>query len=90
LADLLIDAHQIRAELLKAVKLSDFLLSLTERRRVGESFRHRAAGRSTRESELGIVARIARFGAMAGRLSAASDHGGNRARAQITQFEKFV
>src|SRR5579884_425994 len=87
--DLLIDGHQLLAESLKAVKLVDFLLGLTQGGRIGKGFGHRLASHSPSEAELGIVAGIVRFGAMAGRLATAPDGGGDGAGAQIAQTKKL-
>jgi hypothetical protein len=92
-ANLLIHAHQVFAELLETAKLGDFLSRLEEGSRVGERLCHRLARGSAGQPKLGIVAGIVRLGAMTGWLSAAANHGVNRARAQITQaqelFRKF-
>ena len=87
--DLIVKRRQRLAEFLEAVKRRDFLLRLAPRRGIRKGFGHSLAGHSPREAELGIVAGIVRFGAMARRLATAPDSGGNRPGAQIAQARKL-
>jgi hypothetical protein len=81
--------HQILAEFLEAMEFGDFLLGFAPGGRVWERFGHRLAGHSAGKTELGIMTRIAGFGAMAGRLSTAPDNGGNRPRPEVAQAEEI-
>jgi len=88
--DLFVDANQVFAELLETMKLGDFLLCLTERTGVGKGFRDGLAGHPSGEPHLRIMTRIIRLGAMAGRLAAAPDHGGNGTRPEIAQAQELI
>jgi len=83
LADLLINVHQLLAEFLKTMKLGDFLLRFSKGSRVGERFGHGLSCLPAGESELGIMARVVRFGAMARWFPAASHNGGDRTGSQV-------
>jgi hypothetical protein len=88
--DLFVDANQVFAELLETMKLGDFLLGLTECTGVGKGFRDGLAGHPSGEPHLRIMTRIIRLGAMAGRLAAAPDHGGDGTRPEIAQAEELI
>ena len=88
--DLVVEGDQVLAELLETVKLGDFLLRLAQRGGIGKGFCHRPAGHAACEAKLRIMSRVVVFGAVAGRLAAASGHGGNGARSQITQAEELL
>src|SRR5438034_4942426 len=88
--DLFVEGDQILAELLEAVKLGHLLLRLAQRCGIGKALRYRLARDSASEAKLRIMSRVVVFGAVAGRLAAASGHGGNGARSQITQAEELL
>src|SRR5580700_3150502 len=87
--DLFVDGHQVLAELLEAVKLGDLLLSFAQGGGIGKGLRHGLAVHAASETELRVMSRVVAFGAVAGRLAAASRHGGNGTRSQITQTEEL-
>lgn len=72
------------------MKLRDLLLSFAQGSRVGKRFRHRLTGHSAGKAELGIMAGITWFSAMARRLPTAPNHGGNRPGPQVTQAEEIL
>ena len=80
LADLLVDRDQFGTQFLEAMVLIDFGLSLPpgggRRKRFGDGF----SFDFTCESNLGIVARVVGFGAVAGRFSAAARDRADRTR----------
>src|SRR5207253_7354956 len=88
--DLFVEGDQILAELLEAVKLGHLLLRLAQRCGIGKALRYRLARDSASEAKLRIMSRVVVFGAVAGRLAAASDHCGNGARSKITPAEKLL
>ena len=90
LANLLIEANQLGAEFLESMKLSDFLLRFAQGNGIGERFGNRLTRRPTGQPELRIVAGVARFGAMAGGLTAAPHNGGDRTGSQIAQPEELM
>ena len=65
------------AELLEAMKFRDLLLCLAKSGRVRERLCDRFASHPSGQSELGIVASVVGFGAVASRLTAAPHDGGN-------------
>jgi len=83
--DLLVEADQILTELPQTRKLGNLLLRLAKRGWVGKGFRYGLAGHSPSQAELRIMARIVGFGAMAGRLTAATDNGSNGTGPKIAQ-----
>src|SRR5437660_931606 len=87
--DLFVEGHQVLAELLEAVKLADLLLRLAQRGGIGKGFRHRLAGHAASETKLGVMSGVVAFGAVAGRLAAASGHRGNGTGSQIAQAEEL-
>jgi hypothetical protein len=89
-ANLVIDIHQILAEFLEAMKFGDLLLGFAQGGRVGKRFGHRLASHPAGKAELGIMTRIAGFGAMAGRLSTAPDNGSNRTGSEVAQAEEIL
>jgi hypothetical protein len=90
LADLLIEAHQIPAEVLETMKLGDFLLGLAKGGWVGECLGYGLACDSPRETKHGFVAGIMRLGAMARWLATAPGNGGDGTRPQVAQAQEIL
>jgi len=72
------------------MKFTDLLLCLTTVGRGGESFRDSFAGHAAGKPELRIMSGVVGFGAMVGRLAAASNGGGNGPRPKIAQSENLL
>ena len=70
------------------MKFGDLLLGLAQGGGVGEGLGHGPARYPASQTKLRIMSRIVGFGAMAGRLAAASGHGGNATWPKITQAEE--
>jgi hypothetical protein len=89
-ADFFVDADQVLAELLETMEFGDLLLRLAKRGRIGKGLCHRLSSHSASETELGIMAGIVRFGAMAGRFTATPDNGCYRTGPKISQAQELV
>src|SRR5580700_5785916 len=89
-ADLLVDRDSFCAEFMEAMVLIDFGLCLApggrRRKRFGDCF----SIDFTCQPNLGIVSRIVRFGAVAGRFSAAASDSTDRTRAQIAEGSEMT
>jgi hypothetical protein len=89
-ADPLIDIHQLGTQLLQALVFVDLGLRFVKSGGGSEGFGYRLAVDFASEAELRIVPGIVWFGTVASGFSAATDHGGNRAWAQIAQTADLV
>lgn len=85
-----VEADQLLAELLEAMKLSHLLLRFVQRGGVGKGLGYGLASHSSGKAKLGIMAGVLWLGAMAGRFATAPAHGRNRTRAKIAQREEFL
>jgi hypothetical protein len=90
LTDFFVDADQVLTELLEAMKFGDLLLRFAKCGWIGKGLCHGLACHSSSQAELGIMARIIWFGAMAGKFTTAPDHGSNRTGPKITQAEELL
>jgi hypothetical protein len=88
-ADSLVDAHQVLAEFLEPMELGDFVLRLAQRVRIGEGFGHALARDSPGQTELRVVTGVVGFGAMTGRLTAATHYGCDRTGPQVAKAEEI-
>jgi hypothetical protein len=70
------------------MELGDLVLRFAQSSGIGESFGHTLAGDSPGQPKLRVVTRVVGFGAMAGRLPAASHYGCDRTGPQIAQVEE--
>jgi hypothetical protein len=89
-ADLFVDDDQLVPEVLEPMELVDLILGFAQRGWVGKCLGYCFAFHSSSEAEVGIMAGVIGFGAMAGRFAAAADDGGNRARPKIAQPEELL
>src|SRR5580693_466356 len=87
--DLFVNADQILAEFPEPMELGDLLLCLAQRGGIGKRFGHAFAGDPPGQTELRVVTGIVRLGAMAGWLTAAAYHSGNRTGPQIAETAEF-
>src|SRR5438067_13684643 len=87
--DPLVDADQGLAELLEAMELGDLLLRLAQGGGIGIGLGHAFARHSSCQTELWVVTGVVRFGAMAGRFTAAPHYGRDRTGPEIAKAEKF-
>src|SRR5205807_10237129 len=71
------------------VELGDFLLRLAQRGGIGKGFGHGFTRHAASQAKLRIMSRVVVFSAVAGRLAAASGHGGDGTGSQITQGEEL-
>jgi hypothetical protein len=90
LTDFLVGGDQLRTGLLEAMKLGDLLLRFAKSVRVGKGFGDGLTRHSAGEAELGIMAGVMGFGAVAGRFTAAANDSGNGAGAQIASAEEIL
>jgi hypothetical protein len=89
-ADSFVYAHQVLAEFLEPMELGDFVLRLAQRSGIGEGFSHAFASDSPGQTELRVVTGVVGFGAMAGRLTAATQYGCDRAGPQVAEAKELT
>jgi hypothetical protein len=90
LTNLLVDGHQVGAELLQAMELSYFLLGFMQSCGGRKAFGDGLALHSEGQTELGIMAWVVGLSAMAGRLATLPNHGGNRARSKVSETQELL
>ena len=88
--NLLVDLHQLLAELLEAQEFGHLPLGFAQRRRSGKTLIDRLAIHFAAHAELRLVSRIVRLGTVARGFSAGAQADGNGTGSKITQAEELL
>jgi len=88
--DLLVDRHQLLAELLPALKFRNLPLGLAQSGRSGKTLVDGLPLHFATQTKLGLVPGVVRLGTVATGFPAAAYAGGNRTRSEITQAEELL
>jgi hypothetical protein len=78
------------AQILEVLELGNLLLRFAQSGRVADTLRGGFASDAAGQFELSIVTGVVGPGVMAGGLTTAPDHGGNRAGPKISQVQELL